>query len=227
LVFQYLKARPLLCIRYGGISGSSLFAILSPPSSPRTSAAHILHRGPRLLCRLGEIVRRGPAWLLNFTRMSDTNDSPKAAGETATADPQSSLLSTDQDWKIFEAFTKLIWDVTNFYARGITFFLAINAVVFGYVLKAEIAGITKSMVSIYGLATSALFLLCSIAFFRYVQGISRTVQTCVLSGSPELIKHYGMARNAARGRFLFATFAIGSVTLIVLMIAAYIVLLVY
>lgn len=154
---------------------------------------------------------------------TDPSDPSGAAAPTNQPD----LLLTDENWKIFDAFTKLAWDVTNFYARGITFFLAINAVVFGYILKVDVSVVIKNTVSIYGMATTALFLLCSIAFFMYVQGITRTLRTCILSGNPDAIKRYGMAQIARRARFLNAAFAIGSITLIVLMLAAYIVLLVY
>ena len=158
--------------------------------------------------------------------MSGADASTKTTGETATAEPRSDPLLTDENWKIFEAFTKLAWEVINFYAKGITFFLAINAAVIGYILKADIGvGIRKS-ISIFGLATAACFLLCSVAFFLYVSGIMRTIQISILSGNVDAIQRYGMPRNVTRTRILLGTFAFGSITLVTLILAGYVVLLV-
>jgi hypothetical protein len=129
--------------------------------------------------------------------------------------------SVEDNWKIFDAHNKLAWDVTNFYARGITFFLAINAAIFGYVLKVEIEPVTKRWICLFGLVTAILFLLCSFAFVFCILGIWRTVQACVLSGDAHAIKRYFIPQNFVRGRLLFAAFAFGSITLIVLIIAGY------
>ena len=158
--------------------------------------------------------------------MSGANASTKTTGETATAELRSERLLTDENWKIFEAFTKLAWEVTNFYAKGIAFFLAVNAAVFGYILKADLGVGIRNAVSIFGLVTAACFLLCSVAFFLYVFGIMRTIQTSVLSGNVDAVQRYGMPRNLNRTRILVGTFAFGSITLITLMLTGYIVVLV-
>ena len=152
---------------------------------------------------MGRLAELGP-----LACMSDTTNQP-------TPQP------ANDSWKVYEAHTKMAWDVTNFYARGITFFLAINAAVFGYVLKVDIEKGMKTMILVFGFVTGILFLLCSVAFVVWTLGIWRTVQDCFLSGDSEAIQKYSVAQNFARGRKLFGFFMFGALTLIVLIIIAY------
>jgi len=135
--------------------------------------------------------------------------------------------STDAniEWTIFESYTKMAWEVTNFYAKGIAFFLAINAAVFGYVLQTNLPTELQRAILGFAAVVGLLFLLCSIGYFVWAAGVFRTVQSTFLGTDVQLSEKYGVALNFARGRTLFGLFALGALSLNVLVIVAHVLLL--
>ncbi len=122
-----------------------------------------------------------------------------------------------------ELHTKMMWETTNLFGKGIAFFLAINVALFGYIFNVEIDPQPRFWILMGGLVTSLLFLLYVYGYGKWMWHVGKELKETSISSLPGF---QNIENNFSSGQRLFAFFIAGASIITALTSLAYIALLV-
>lgn len=127
---------------------------------------------------------------------------------------------------LYESHFQALWNTINFLGRGMAFFLAINAAVFGYFFTADLEADIANRVLLLGLLTSVLFAICSATCIWWCRQMGASIKRSLQEHAPDEFVTFDVEANFRRGQFLFLTFGVCMLGLVGAIIVAYLYLLV-
>jgi hypothetical protein len=127
--------------------------------------------------------------------------------------------------ELTDFYYKLMHDMADRYFKGYTFFLVINAALFGYTFSSQVEQSLKSKILIVGLIISTLFLFATIANCIWMFGMYRTLRKLLSKASKESEFEFQIHSDTTKGWWLLQTMAVGATGSVITIIGAYIFLL--